>query len=102
VAGEKLWETARAARPGYRAANLCWWYAMGASTDITVTPRPIYHSDGRKSPDCYVRPPALHDELTAELGAFPLFHYWGPTRRSHSAAGSSPPLAGYCAPTDLS
>src|SRR5262249_7983368 len=53
VAGEKLWETARAAHPGYRAANLCWWYAMGASTDITVTPRPVYHDDGRKSPDCY-------------------------------------------------
>jgi predicted AlkP superfamily pyrophosphatase or phosphodiesterase len=79
VTGEKLWETARAAHPGYRAANLCWWYAMGASTDITLTPRPVYHADGRKSPDCYVRPPALHDELTAELGTFPLFHYWGPT-----------------------
>jgi predicted AlkP superfamily pyrophosphatase or phosphodiesterase len=79
VGGEKLWETARSARPGYRAANLCWWYAMGASTDITVTPRPVYHADGRKSPDCYVRPPALHDELTGELGAFPLFNYWGPT-----------------------
>ncbi|MGH3975595.1 MAG: nucleotide pyrophosphatase/phosphodiesterase family protein [Pseudonocardiaceae bacterium] len=79
VAGEKLWETARVAHPGYRVANLCWWYAMGASTDITVTPRPVYHADGRKSPDCYVRPPALHDELTAQLGAFPLFHYWGPT-----------------------
>jgi predicted AlkP superfamily pyrophosphatase or phosphodiesterase len=78
VAGEKLWETARTAHPGYRAANLCWWYAMGASTDITLTPRPVYHHDGRKSPDCYTRPPALHDELTAQLGPFPLFHYWGP------------------------
>src|SRR3954468_14530682 len=79
VGGQKVWETARRHVPGYTAANLCWWYAMGASTDITVTPRPVYHADGRKSPDCYVRPPALHDELTAELGAFPLFHYWGPT-----------------------
>jgi len=79
VTGEKLWETARAVHPGYRAANLCWWYAMGASTDITVTPRPVYHADGRKSPDCYVRPVALHDELVGELGAFPLFSYWGPT-----------------------
>ena len=79
VAGDKLWETARAAHPGYRAANLFWWYAMGATTNTIVTPRPVYHADGRKSPDCYVRPPALHDELTAELGAFPLFHYWGPT-----------------------
>lgn len=79
VAGEKVWETARAAHPGYTAANVCWWYAMGMSTDIVVTPRPIYHADGRKSPDCYVRPPHLHDALTAEFGAFPLFQYWGPT-----------------------
>jgi predicted AlkP superfamily pyrophosphatase or phosphodiesterase len=79
VGGEKLWDTARRAHPGYTAANICWWYAMGASTDITVTPRPIYHADGRKSPDCYVRPPGLHDELTGALGEFPLFQYWGPT-----------------------
>ncbi|AOS65549.1 alkaline phosphatase family protein [Actinoalloteichus hymeniacidonis] len=79
VQGEKVWETARAAHPGYRAANICWWYAMGASTDMLVTPRPIYHADGRKSPDCYTRPVALHDELTTELGSFPLFQYWGPT-----------------------
>ena len=75
----KVWETARAAYPDYTAANVCWWYAMGMTTDITVTPRPIYHADGRKSPDCYVRPPHLHDALTAEFGEFPLFQYWGPT-----------------------
>src|SRR5687767_5628090 len=40
VHGEKLWETARQTRPGFTAANVCWWYAMGASTDLTVTPRP--------------------------------------------------------------
>jgi predicted AlkP superfamily pyrophosphatase or phosphodiesterase len=79
VAGEKVWETARRASPGYRAANVCWWYAMGASTDWTITPRPVYHADGRKSPDCYTWPPDLHDELTQSLGAFPLFNYWGPT-----------------------
>ncbi|MFL6124913.1 alkaline phosphatase family protein [Actinophytocola sp.] len=79
VQGEKLWETARAANPGFQAANVCWWYAMGATTDVTVTPRPIYHADGRKSPDAYVRPPALHDDLVGALGEFPLFQYWGPT-----------------------
>ncbi|WP_309116491.1 alkaline phosphatase family protein [Saccharothrix sp.] len=79
VQGEKVWETARRFAPSYKAANVCWWYAMGASTDITVTPRPIYHADGRKSPDCYVRPPELHDRLTGALGEFPLFQYWGPT-----------------------
>ncbi|HEV2779840.1 MAG TPA: nucleotide pyrophosphatase/phosphodiesterase family protein [Actinophytocola sp.] len=79
VGGEKLWDAARARKPDWRVANVCWWYAMGAATDLVVTPRPIYHADGRKSPDCYTRPPALHDELTAELGDFPLFTYWGPT-----------------------
>ncbi|WP_116110004.1 alkaline phosphatase family protein [Amycolatopsis ruanii] len=79
VEGEKLWETARAVHPGYRAANVCWWYAMGATTDFTVTPRPIYYADGKKAPDCYTRPPELHDRLTSRLGEFPLFQYWGPT-----------------------
>lgn len=78
VHGEKLWERARRTFPDYRVANICWWYAMGADTDITVTPRPIYHADGRKSPDCYTTPPTLRDELTAALGPFPLFQYWGP------------------------
>lgn len=80
VEGEKLWETARARSGGaYTSANLGWWYAMGATTDLTVTPRPIYHADGRKSPDFYARPPGLHGELREELGEFPLFQYWGPT-----------------------
>jgi len=74
-----VWETARRAKPDFRAANLCWWYAMGATTDLTVTPRPIYHADGAKSPDCYTDPPELHDRLTGTLGDFPLFTYWGPT-----------------------
>ncbi|MFJ3492667.1 nucleotide pyrophosphatase/phosphodiesterase family protein [Streptomyces sp. NPDC086091] len=78
VAGDKLWDAARRAHPGYTVANICWWYAMGADTDFTVTPRPVYYADGRKEPDCYTRPPSLHDELTEELGVFPLFHFWGP------------------------
>ncbi|MFB6903636.1 nucleotide pyrophosphatase/phosphodiesterase family protein [Streptomyces bacillaris] len=78
VEGDKLWDAARRAHPGYTVANICWWYAMGADTDWTVTPRPVYYADGRKEPDCYTRPPALHDELTEKLGTFPLFHFWGP------------------------
>lgn len=79
VGGDKLWDAARRAHPGYTVANICWWYAMGADTDWTVTPRPVYYADGRKEPDCYTRPPTLHDELTDLLGPFPLFTYWGPT-----------------------
>ncbi|UED84153.1 alkaline phosphatase family protein [Streptomyces profundus] len=79
VGGEKVWDAARKVDPDYTVANICWWYAMGADTDYTVTPRPIYHADGKKEPDCYTRPPELHDELTSRLGEFPLFTYWGPT-----------------------
>jgi predicted AlkP superfamily pyrophosphatase or phosphodiesterase len=77
VEGEKIWHTARRDDPGFTVANVCWWYAMGADVNWTVTPRPVYHADGRKDPDCYTDPPELHDDLTAALGTFPLFSYWG-------------------------
>ena len=79
VQAEPVWEAARRQRPGFSAANICWWYAMGMTTDMTVTPRPIYYSDGAKEPDCYTDPPELHDRLTDDFGTFPLFNYWGPT-----------------------
>jgi predicted AlkP superfamily pyrophosphatase or phosphodiesterase len=85
VGGEKVWDAARRGEPGFTVAKIGWWYAMGASTDIVVTPRPIYHADGRKSPDCYTRPAALHDRLTDKLGTFPLFDYWGPTASIRSS-----------------
>jgi predicted AlkP superfamily pyrophosphatase or phosphodiesterase len=85
VGGEKVWQTARRVRPELTVANVCWWYAMGADVDWTVTPRPIYHADGRKDPDCYTRPPGLRDELTTALGTFPLFSYWG----AHAGIASS-------------
>ncbi|HYZ57819.1 MAG TPA: nucleotide pyrophosphatase/phosphodiesterase family protein [Streptosporangiaceae bacterium] len=86
VAGDKVWDIARRARPSFRTANLCWWYAMGAASDVVVTPRPVYHADGRKSPDCYTVPGSLRGELTAQLGRFPLFSYWGPGAGIKSSA----------------
>ena len=86
VGGEKIWDAARRPVPGYRVANVCWWYAMGAATDFIVTPRPVYHADGRKSPDCYTMPPSLRVDLTRELGRFPLFSYWGPRAGIASSA----------------
>jgi predicted AlkP superfamily pyrophosphatase or phosphodiesterase len=78
VQAERIWDTARRLDPGHRTANLFWWYAMGARTEVTATPRPVYRADGRKDPDFYARPPRLHEELEGELGTFPLFSYWGP------------------------
>src|SRR5262245_17158164 len=78
IAGEKIWEAGKQRDAAFTTANLFWWYNMAATHDIGVTPRPIYKSDGRKLPDCYTQPSALRDELTHELGAFPLFEFWGP------------------------
>ncbi|SFT33205.1 Predicted pyrophosphatase or phosphodiesterase, AlkP superfamily [Actinopolyspora lacussalsi subsp. righensis] len=85
VRGEKIWQAARERDPGYRVSNVCWWYAMGMDVDETVTPRPVYHADGRKSPDCYTYPTGLRDELTDKFGTFPLFNYWGPTASIESS-----------------
>jgi predicted AlkP superfamily pyrophosphatase or phosphodiesterase len=78
VAGERIWDTARARDPSFTCANLFWWYAMASGADYAVTPRPIYKADGRKLPDCYSAPPEIRDELNEELGPFPLFQFWGP------------------------
>jgi predicted AlkP superfamily pyrophosphatase or phosphodiesterase len=78
VTGERVWEAARRRDPAFTCANMFWWYNMYATTDIGVTPRPLYLADGRKIPDCYTAPRELHDELTARFGRFPLFSFWGP------------------------
>ena len=59
-------------------ANLFWWNAMYSRASVTVTPRPQYRADGRKIPDIWTEPAPLRDELQRELGAFPLFRFWGP------------------------
>lgn len=74
VQAPKVWEAA----PGITTANLCWWFAMYSSAEVTVTPRPMYPADGSKIPDCYTKPGDLRDRLQAELGRFPLFKFWGP------------------------
>lgn len=78
VGGEPVWDAARRRDPAFTCANLFWWFNMGASHDVGVTPRPLYKADGRKIPDCYTVPAGLRDELTAKLGPFPLFRFWGP------------------------
>jgi predicted AlkP superfamily pyrophosphatase or phosphodiesterase len=55
-----------------------WWFNMYSSADWSVTPRPIYPADGRKIPGIYGQPAELAARLTAEIGTFPLFNFWGP------------------------
>ena len=78
VAGEKIWEAAKARDPDFTCAKMFWWYNMYATADWSATPRPMYPADGRKIPDHYTHPMELRDELTAKFGMFPLFKFWGP------------------------
>jgi predicted AlkP superfamily pyrophosphatase or phosphodiesterase len=86
VTGDRLWDAAKRRDPAFTCANLFWWYNMYSTADIGVTPRPMYPADGRKIPDCYTAPGALREELTARLGPFPLFSFWGPATSIVSSA----------------
>lgn len=79
VHAEKIWEAARRKNPEFTVSTMFWWYNMYSSADFSATPRPQYHSDGVKVPDCYTYPADLRDKLQAKLGTFPLFKFWGPT-----------------------
>lgn len=85
VTGEKIWEKARKTNPSFTCSKMFWWFNMYSSVDYSVTPRPQYHSDGVKVPDCYSYPAALRDELQNELGSFPLFNFWGPNANIKSS-----------------
>ncbi len=78
VQGEKIWDRAKLEDPSFTCANMFWWYNMYLTADYSVTPRPNYLADGRKTPDCYAHPASLRDELQQKLGQFPLFQFWGP------------------------
>ncbi|MGA0559976.1 alkaline phosphatase family protein [Larkinella sp. VNQ87] len=78
VGGEKIWERARQLDPSFTVSKMFWWYNMYSSADFSVTPRPQYHADGVKAPDCYSHPSDLRDRLQEALGTFPLFNFWGP------------------------
>ncbi len=78
VEAEKIWEAAKKKDPTFTCSKMFWWYNMYSSADFSATPRPQYHSDGVKLPDCYTQPADLRDKLQAKFGIFPLFKFWGP------------------------
>lgn len=78
VGSTKIWDEGKKKDSTFTCAKMFWWYNMYSSADYSVTPRPQYHADGVKAPDCYSNPPELRDELQAALGTFPLFNFWGP------------------------
>jgi predicted AlkP superfamily pyrophosphatase or phosphodiesterase len=78
IQAPKLWDVARHYDPQFTFANLFGWFNMYSTADISITPRPMYPTDGRKVPDVYTEPPTLRAEVQQKLGTFPLFDFWGP------------------------
>lgn len=68
ITGEKLYE-------GIETAKMFWWFNQAAPVRWSATPKPHYGCDGSKAfgildqTDC---------QLTAKLGEFPFFSFWGP------------------------
>jgi len=75
VQAEKVWDKAKRINPEFTCSNMFWWYNMYSTADYSVTPRPLYPSDGRKLPDIHSHPMDFRDRLQKELGQFPLFSF---------------------------
>ena len=84
VQAEKVWDKAKKINPDFTCANMFWWYNMYSTADYSVTPRPLYPSDGRKLPDIHSHPMDFRDRLQKELGQFSLFSFWGPNANIES------------------
>ena len=89
VGGKKLWEDLREIDSTFTCAKLFWWFNMYSRADYSITPRPIYPADGRKSFDIYSWPYSIRDEIKKDLGEFPFATFWGPAAGISSPQGSA-------------
>ena len=84
VQAPNVWDEAKRRDPNFTVSNMFWWFNMYSTADYSVTPRPLYPSDGRKLPDVHSHPMDFRDRLQKELGQFPLFSFWGPNANIES------------------
>jgi predicted AlkP superfamily pyrophosphatase or phosphodiesterase len=89
VAGPKIWDELRARDPNFTCAQLFWWFNMYSTADYSITPRPIYRSDGGKIFDIYTSPATIRSEIKKSLGEFPFSTFWGPGAGIDGPAGSA-------------
>ncbi len=81
----QLWDAVAARGGGLTSAV---WHAQnikGAAADYICTPAPVHAPDGTTKPWCYAKPEGLYEQLVADLGHFPLQHYWGPLSNLESS-----------------
>jgi predicted AlkP superfamily pyrophosphatase or phosphodiesterase len=78
VGGRKLWEHLRGDNPDFTCAKLFWWNNMYSSVDFSITPRPIYRSNGSKIFDIATHPQEIRKTIKKKIGKFPFIKFWGP------------------------
>ena len=82
----QLWDILHEQAPGTTSAVWFPLHSKHAGADYICTPAPVHNPDGSESLWCYTRPEPLYGELLAELGHFPLQHFWGPMANIKSTA----------------
>ncbi|MFG0263417.1 MAG: alkaline phosphatase family protein [Novipirellula sp. JB048] len=68
IQGPKLYD-------GIETAKMFWWFNQSSGVRYSATPKPHYGCDGSKVFDILDHTDC---ELTAKLGPFPFFTFWGP------------------------
>ncbi len=82
----QLWDLMHKHNPSLTAAVWFPLHSKECGADYVCTPAPIHNADGTESMWCYTRPESLYKALLAELGPFPLQHFWGPMANIQSTA----------------
>ena len=78
ILAPQIWDVMRQRNPDLKSAA---WFPMlskGCGADYVCMPAPIHKPDGSEELWCYTKPQEFYGELLAELGHFPLQHFWGP------------------------
>ncbi len=86
VMAPQIWDRLHEHDPGISSAA---WFPMlskECGADFICAPAPKHNDDGTESLWCYTRPEPLYESLLAELGHFPLQHFWGPLASIPSTA----------------
>lgn len=77
VQAPRIWDTLKAADPGFTSALLFFQSSLYAGCDVVITPKPL-HTDSGMIPWCYSKPVGFYESLAAEQGPFNLMDFWGP------------------------
>ena len=82
----QLWDLMHQHNPSLTSAVWFPLHSKECGADYVCTPAPIHNADGTESMWCYTKPEKLYEELKADLGHFPLQHFWGPMANIQSTA----------------